>query len=51
MRVAKAVVEYVAAKSRAARITVAEGGTSRHVGDPAPENDGGTVEGIRWSAS
>jgi len=38
LRVVKAVVEYVAAKSRAARITVAEGGTYRRVGDPATDN-------------
>jgi uncharacterized protein (DUF362 family) len=38
MRVAKAVLEYVATKSRAARITVAEGGTYRRVGDPATDN-------------
>ncbi len=38
LRVAKAVLEYVAAKSRAARITVAEGGTYRRVGDPATDD-------------
>ncbi|MGA9624046.1 MAG: DUF362 domain-containing protein [Bryobacteraceae bacterium] len=38
MRVAKAVVEYVATKSRAGRITVAEGGTYRRVGDTTPDN-------------
>jgi uncharacterized protein (DUF362 family) len=38
LRVTKAVLEYVAAKSRAGRITVAEGGSYRRVGDPAPDN-------------
>ena len=38
LRVAKAVLEYVAAKSRAGRITVAEGGTYRRVGDPATDD-------------
>ncbi|MBZ5585520.1 MAG: DUF362 domain-containing protein [Acidobacteriia bacterium] len=38
LRVTKAVLEYVAAKSRAARITVAEGGSYRRIGDPAPDN-------------
>ena len=38
MRVTKAVVEYVAEKSEAARITVAEGGSYRRVGDPNPDN-------------
>jgi uncharacterized protein (DUF362 family) len=38
LRVVKAVLEYVATKSRAARITVAEGGTYRRVGDPTPDN-------------
>ncbi len=38
MRVVKAVIEYVATKSRAGRITVAEGGTYRGVGDPATDN-------------
>jgi uncharacterized protein (DUF362 family) len=38
MRVTKAVLEYVAAKSRAARITVAEGGSYRRLGDPGPNN-------------
>ena len=33
----KAVLEYVAEKSRAARITVAEGGSYRRIGDPAPD--------------
>lgn len=34
MRVTQAVMEYVARKSRAARITVAEGGSYRRPGDP-----------------
>jgi len=38
LRVTKAVLEYVAEKSRAARITVAEGGSYRRIGDPAPDN-------------
>jgi len=38
LRVIKAVLEYVAAKSRAARITVAEGGSYRRVGDLNPDN-------------
>ncbi len=38
LRVTKAVLEYVAAKSRAARITLAEGGTYRRIGDPATDN-------------
>lgn len=38
LRVVKAVVEYVAAKSRAARITVAEGGSYRRIGDATPDN-------------
>ena len=37
-RVTKAVVEYVARRSKAARITVAEGGTYRRPGDPAKDN-------------
>jgi uncharacterized protein (DUF362 family) len=38
LRVTKAVLEYIAQKSRAARITVAEGGSYRRVGDPAKDN-------------
>jgi len=38
LRVTKAVLEYVAEKSRAARITVAEGGSYRRLGDPAGDN-------------
>jgi hypothetical protein len=38
LRVVKAVLEYVATKSRAGRITVAEGGTYRRVADPASDN-------------
>src|SRR5271157_4239576 len=38
LRVAKAVLEYVATKSRAARITIAEGGSYRRVGDNTPDN-------------
>src|ERR1039457_4485634 len=34
----KAVLEYVATKSRAARITIAEGGSYRRVGDTATDN-------------
>ena len=37
-RVTQAVVEYVATRSRAARITVAEGGSYRRVGDSAKDN-------------
>ena len=38
MRVIKAVLEYVAEKSRAGRITVAEGGSYRRIGDPSPDS-------------
>lgn len=38
LRVTKAVLEYVAEKSRASRITVAEGGSYRRVGDPTPDS-------------
>jgi uncharacterized protein (DUF362 family) len=38
LRVTRAVLEYVAEKSRAARITVAEGGSYRRIGDPAPSD-------------
>lgn len=38
LRVTKAVLEYIASKSRAARITVAEGGSYRRAGDPAADN-------------
>src|ERR1035441_3527710 len=38
LRVVKAVLEYVATKSRAGRITVAEGGTYRRIGDPVTDN-------------
>jgi uncharacterized protein (DUF362 family) len=38
LRVTRAVLEYVAAKSRAARITIAEGGTYRRIGDPVTDN-------------
>lgn len=38
MRVIKAVLEYVAEKSRAGRITVAEGGSYRRIGDTTPDN-------------
>jgi uncharacterized protein (DUF362 family) len=38
LRVTKAVLEYVAAKSRAARITIAEGGSYRRIGDPLPDS-------------
>ncbi|MGA2268896.1 MAG: DUF362 domain-containing protein [Bryobacteraceae bacterium] len=55
LRVTRAVVEYVAAKSRAARITVAEGGTYRRVGDPAPDNvmlqNGVHVDALTYSWS
>lgn len=37
MRVTKAVLEYVAGNSRAARITIAEGGSYRGVHDPSPD--------------
>jgi uncharacterized protein (DUF362 family) len=38
LRVTKAVLEYVAEKSRAARITVAEGGSYRRIGDETPDS-------------
>ncbi|MCL6544431.1 MAG: DUF362 domain-containing protein [Bryobacteraceae bacterium] len=38
LRVLKAVLEYVAERSRAARITVAEGGSYRRRGDPTRDN-------------
>ena len=38
MRVTKAVIEYVARRSRAARITVAEGGSYRRPNDPAADS-------------
>ncbi len=38
LRVTRAVVEYVARRSRAARITVAEGGSYRSLWDPATDN-------------
>ncbi len=38
LRVTKAVLEYVASKSRAARITVAEGGSYRGLHDPVEDN-------------
>ena len=38
MRVLKAVLEYVAEKSKAGRITVAEGGSYRSLQDPATDN-------------
>jgi uncharacterized protein (DUF362 family) len=38
VRVTRAVVEYVARRSRAARITVAEGGSYRNLSDPATDN-------------
>jgi uncharacterized protein (DUF362 family) len=38
LRVTRAVVEYVARKSRAARITIAEGGNYRRPDDPAADN-------------
>jgi uncharacterized protein (DUF362 family) len=37
-RVTRAVLEYVATRSRAGRITIAEGGTYRNVKDPAKDN-------------
>ena len=45
MRVTQAVVEYVARKSRAARITVAEGGSYRRPGDPT-DNDRTLQNGV-----
>jgi uncharacterized protein (DUF362 family) len=45
MRVTMAVIEYVAEKSRAGRITLAEGGTYRRVGDPEP-NDSSRQNGV-----
>jgi uncharacterized protein (DUF362 family) len=38
IRVTKAVLEYVASKSRAGRITIAEGGSYRSLKDPANDN-------------
>jgi uncharacterized protein (DUF362 family) len=38
MRVTRAVLEYVARRSQAGRITVAEGGSYRSTKDPAPDN-------------
>ena len=38
LRVIKAVLEYVAEKSQASRITVAEGGSYRNLSDPTPDN-------------
>lgn len=38
MRVTRAVIEYVARFSKAARITFAEGGSYRRLSDPAPDN-------------
>ena len=38
LRVTRAVIEYLATQSRAARITFAEGGTYRRIGDPEPDN-------------
>ncbi len=38
LRVTRAVLEYVARRSRARRITVAEGGSYRGLRDPAPDN-------------
>jgi uncharacterized protein (DUF362 family) len=37
MRVTRAVFEYVATKSRAARVTIAEGGSYRRIGDNTPD--------------
>ena len=55
LRVVRAVIEYVAAKSRAVRITIAEGGTYRRIGDPVTDNvllqNGVHVDALtcRWS--
>ncbi|MCC7176314.1 MAG: DUF362 domain-containing protein [Bryobacterales bacterium] len=38
LRVTRAVLEYVASKSRAGRITIAEGGSYRSLGDPLKDN-------------
>ncbi len=38
LRVTRAVLEYVAEQSQAARITLAEGGTYRRIGDSGPDN-------------
>jgi uncharacterized protein (DUF362 family) len=52
MRVTRAVLEYVAEKSRAARVTLAEGGTYRRVGDPEPTDsmrqNGVPVDGLTY---
>ncbi|MBI3665424.1 MAG: DUF362 domain-containing protein [Acidobacteria bacterium] len=56
LRVTRAVLEYVARKSRAGRITIAEGGSYRSVRDPAKDNvvkqDGVRVDALtyEWSA-
>jgi uncharacterized protein (DUF362 family) len=53
MRVVGAVLEYVATKSRAARITIAEGGSYRRVGDTGPDNallqNGVQVDALTYS--
>ncbi len=50
LRVVRAVMEYVAEKSRAGRITLAEGGTYRRVGDSEPvdaeRQNGVRVDGL-----
>ena len=53
MRVTRAVLEYVARKSRAGRITIAEGGSYRSITDPLDDNvvsQGGTrVDASRFN--
>jgi uncharacterized protein (DUF362 family) len=52
MRVTRAVAEYVAEKSHAGRITLAEGGTYRRVGDPettdSTRQNGVPVDGLTY---
>ena len=52
MRITRAVMEYVARKSRAGRITLAEGGTYRRVSDPEPtdnmKQNGNRVDGSNF---
>ena len=52
LRVTRAVMEYVAKRSRAGRITLAEGGSYRSLKDPAPDNavsqNGTRVDALRF---
>ena len=49
-RVTRAVLEYVAKRSRAGRITIAEGGSYRSLTDPA-KDDALTQDGVRVNAA